>query len=255
MSDKKFPTEVIDLPSKGWFYAPNNPLSSGQIELKYLTAREEDILTSRNLIQKGVVLDRLIEALIVTEVDYNDLLIGDKNGLMIATRVLGYGKDYPVTVVCPNCNARITVTVDLTSLEEKKLPEPETKGTNQFEFTLPATKRRVLFKLLSHGDEKTINAELASAKKAGIFKDVDRSLSTRLKYMIIAVDGNADKQAVRDFVDGELLARDSKALRDHYNEVNPDIDMSFEFVCNECGEERRLAVPVGLDFFWPDARV
>ena len=93
----KFPTEVIDLPSKGVLYPKDNPLSSGKIEMKYMTAREEDILTNQNYIKNGTVIDELLKALIVSKINYNDLITGDKNAIMLAARVLGYGKDYTFT--------------------------------------------------------------------------------------------------------------------------------------------------------------
>ena len=91
---QKFPTEVVDLPSKGKLYPPDSPLASGTIEMKYMTAKEEDILTNQNYIEKGIVIDKLLQALIVDKtIDYNELLVGDKNALLIAARILGYGKE------------------------------------------------------------------------------------------------------------------------------------------------------------------
>ncbi|KKL88020.1 hypothetical protein LCGC14_1928880 [marine sediment metagenome] len=250
--DYKFPTEVIDLPSHGWFYKPDSPLASGQIELKYMTAREEDILTSRNLIQKGVVLDRLLQALIVgKDFDYGQLLTGDKNGIYIASRILAYGKDYKANITCRVCGVVTATNVDLTQLDEKEVPKPDEPGKNEFTFKLPGTGRTLIFKLLTHADEEDITAELENATKLG--SDVEYTISTRLKYIILAVDGNADKQAVRDFVDNEFLARDAKAFRDYYYTVNPDVDMSYNFVCPKCNSERRITVPLGIDFFWPES--
>lgn len=251
-ANNKFPTEVIDLPSKGWFYSPDSKLASGQIELKYMTAREEDILTSRNLIQKGVVLDRLLQALIVDkDLDYSQLLTGDKNGIYIAARVLAYGKDYKANVTCRSCSTVTATNIDLTQLNEKDVEKPAEQGKNEFSFKLPIIGKTLLFKLLTHADEEDITAELDNMSKMG--GDVEYTISTRLKYIITAIDGNTDGQAIREFVDNEFLARDAKAFRDYYYTVNPDVDMSYDFVCPKCKSERRISVPLGIDFFWPES--
>lgn len=252
--ERKFPTEVIDLPSKGWYYKEGSQLASGKIELKYMTAKEEDILTSRNLIIKGVVFDRLLQSLIVDKnIDYSTLLTGDKNGIMIASRILAYGKDYNVKVRCKECSNTTDTVVDLTSLEEKDVPKPEKQGENSFTFTLPNSGHILTFKLLTQKDQDEIDAELRGLAKIG--SDVDSTVSTRLKYIITAVNGEEDKKRIREFVDNEFLTRDARAFREHYNSVNPDVDITFTFVCNSCGVERSATMPIGIEFFWPDSGV
>ena len=249
-TDRKFPTEVIDLPSKGWFYDQTGPLASGQIELKYMTAREEDILTSLNLIQKGVVLDRLLKAVVVTpKVNVDDLLVGDKNGILLASRILAYGKDYPTSITCRQCGVVNATTVDLTALEERDIVEPEEKGHNEFEYVVPTTKRTVVFRALTHGDDEKINKEVEGQRK--ISGDVDYVKSTRLKYMIVSVDGDTSDSTIREFVDNGLIARDAMALRQEYTRVVPDVDLTFDFTCTGCNDQRRISVPLGIDFFWP----
>ena len=152
----KFPTEIVDLPSKGLIYPKDNPLSSGKVEMKYMTAKEEDILTNQNYISKGTVLDKLIESLIVSKINYNDLITGDKNALLIASRVLGYGKDYTFRAFSKLSNQIEDFTVDLTTLKDKNLNPKNLKeeGVNEFDFTLPHAKISITFKLLTHNDEK-----------------------------------------------------------------------------------------------------
>lgn len=254
MSDTKFPTEIVDLPSKGYFYDKDSPLASGQIELKYLTAREEDILTSTNLIQKGLVIDKLLESLIVDRnIPFTDLLIGDKNAIMIASRILGYGKDYEARVTCRVCSHVNDVKIDLTSLDDVEIDEPETKGVNSFEFTLPMSKKVITFRLLTQGNEDEIDKEVANLKK--LDAEIDRTLTTRLKHIITAIDGDEDPTKIRQFVDNELLVRESKAFRGHYQSVSPDINTQLEYCCSECDDTRRVALPIGMDFFWPDSEV
>jgi len=241
MSELNFPTEAVELPSKGLIYPETSPLSSGVVEMKYMTAREEDILTNQSYISKGIVLDKLLESLIMTEgVSVRDLLIGDKNALLIAARVLGYGKDYSFMY------DGVEETVDLSQLDSKFLHEHLfTSGRNEFEYELPSTGTRITFKLLTGHDELAIEKELEGLKK--INKNNVPELSTRLKYMILSVEGDSERKTVREFVDTRLLARDSRAFRAYAKSIQPDIDLMFTI---DSGEE--VAIPVNLNFFWPD---
>jgi hypothetical protein len=235
------PTEIVDLPSKGLVYPESNPLSSGKVEMKYMTAREEDILTNQNYISKGTVLDELIKSLIVSDVKYEDLIVGDKNALLVAARILGYGKDYKFEWGGEDYN------IDLTTIEDKPLNEKLfVKGKNEFSFTLPSTGVEITFKLLTGADEKKINAELEGLKK--INKNASPELSTRLKYMITSIGGNREAKDIRQFVDNQLLARDSRALREYIKEVQPDVDLTFF----PDRSDSKVSIPVGLSFFWPD---
>lgn len=250
-----FPTEIVELPSKGLLYPEGHPLSSGKIEMKYMTAREEDILTSANLIKQGVVLDMLLKSLIVTPVKYDDILNGDKNAIMVAARVLGYGKDYEATVTCPSCGHVNNVTIDLTQITNKHFEESlVTPGLNEFEYELPTSKRLIKFKVLTHGDEKQIEQSIKAHKKLNKRSGVDPTLTTRLSHIITSVDGNPDKKTIKDFIDNELFAVDSRSLRKYIAAVSPDIDMTFAFECEECGHTNdETAIPMGVGFFWPRA--
>lgn len=237
----KIPTEIVELPSQGLIYPESSPLSSGKIEMKYMTAKEEDILTNQNYINKGIVLDELVKSLIVSDVNYEDLVVGDKNAILVASRILGYGKDYSFTWGGEEYN------IDLTTIENKPLKtELFKKGVNEFSFTLPSTGVVVTFKLLTGEDEKKINAELEGLKK--INKNTSAELSTRLKYIITSVNGNRENKDIRQFVDTQFLARDSRALREYIKEVQPDVDLTFF----PEGSNEKISIPVGLSFFWPD---
>lgn len=239
-----FPTEEVTLPSKGLLYPTDSPLRKGAIEMRYMTAQHEDILTNQNLIENGTVIDKLLKSLIVTDISYSDLLIGDKNAILIASRILGYGSEYTFEYKGEE------ITVDLTSIKDKPVhKELEGKEDNLFDFTLPSAKVNVSFKLLTHGDEVSINQELKGLKKIG--KGHTES-STRMKYMIKAVSGDMDVKTIREFVDNQLLARDARALRNHMSEIQPDIDLSFEHEDRK-GNTTKVQVPIGVGFFWPDA--
>jgi len=248
MAEVKFPTEVVDLPSQGLLYSKDSPLSSGTIEIKYMTAREEDILTSANLIKRGVVVEKLIEALIVDKsIKSNELLVGDKNAVLIAARILAYGKNYEVEIEGQK------VDVDLTQLKDKKLDKSiVTEGANEFEFDLPATKRKLTFKLLTSGDEKEIDKEVAGYEKIG--DGIGYELTTRLKHMIVSIDGDTKRTSINSFVDNEFLSMDSIAFRTHANNIMPDVDMTSTFTDVD-GNEKEFTVPMTVTFLWPSARV
>jgi hypothetical protein len=243
MEESKFkmPTEMVELPSKGLIYPEESELAKGVVEMKYMTAKEEDILTNQAYIKNGTVLDKLLKSLIVSPIDYNDLLIGDKNAIMIAARVLGYGSDYTF-----DYNGE-THKVDLSVLENKPLNENLfVTRTNEFTFTLPFSKNTITFKLLTHKDEQDISRELEGLKK--INKDNSPELSTRLKHIITSIEGNRERKDIREFVDIALLAKDSRALREYIREIQPDVDLTFF----PDGSENRVSLPIGISFFWPD---
>jgi hypothetical protein len=241
MSEFKMPTEIVELPSKGKLYPEGSELATGQVEIKYMGAAEEDILTNESYISKGTVFDKLLKSVIVSKINYDDLLIGDKNAIMIATRILGYGNDYSFT------HRGKIEKVDLSLCENKPLHEVlENTNINEFHFELPFSKNNVTFKLLTHKDEQDLNREIEGLKK--IHKDTVPELSTRLKYIITSVEGKRDKQDIREFVDKYLLARDSRALRSYIKEVQPDVDLTFF----PDGSSDRVSIPIGIDFFWPE---
>lgn len=249
-TEQTFPTETVDLPSKGVFYPENSPLRSGQIELFYMTAKHEDILTSPNLIQKGVVLDRLIDALIATKgVKSADLLLGDLNAVMIAARILGYGKDYEVSMNCPSCGNEVQQVVNLSDLDIQNAPTEGSSG--QFKVTLPLSKAEVVLKLLTRGDEVLIDKEVKGLKK--INSDIEAEATTRLKAMIQSVNGDSNKSTIWNFVDN-LLVRDARYLREQYKSIIPDINFDVEVECS-CGASDKARLPIGTSFFWPDARL
>ena len=242
MAEFKFPTEEVELPSKGLLYPAGHPLKSGKIEVKYMTAKEEDILSNQSYIQKGNVLDKLLESVIINkDIKLKDLLIGDKNAILIATRILGYGKTYSFTYKGEK------VDVDLTELDNKSFDESYiVDGKNEFPFTLPHSNTLITFKVLDGHEEAKIEAELKGLRK--IQKDNIPELTTRLKHIILSVNGESESKDIREFVDNYMLARDSRAFREHLKSVQPDVDMS---IILDNGEE--VEVPLGLNFFWPDA--
>jgi hypothetical protein len=251
----KFPTEFIDLPSKGLLYPADSELAKGVVEMKYMTAREEDILTSANLIKQGVVLDKLFQSLIVSSINYNELLIGDKNAIMIAARVLGYGKDYEVEITDPfSPDDKQKVVIDLTSIQPKEYDfDSVTPNQNEFEVTLPISKRQLVFRLMTHGLETKIKEEVKAQLKFTKASGIDRDLSTRTKCMIVSIDGNSERPYINNFVDNELFAQDSKFLRDQIKQKTPDLDMTFIFTSNITGESQVMEMPMDVSFFWPRA--
>ncbi len=251
-----FPTEVLSLPSKGKLYSEDSPLSSGTIEVKYMTAKEEDILTSTNLIEKGLVIDKLLSSVIADKtIKLDDLLIGDKNALMLGTRVLGYGPNYDTMITDPDTGLEVEYSFDLTKLETKEVDDALFKsGENKFEFTLPHSKRVIEFKMLTHKDERDIEAEVEGYKKIAQATGVSNELTTRLKRQIISVDGETDKTKINDFVDNQFLARDTREFRKYQTEITPDIIFESEYI-SQIGEPHKVNVPIGVRFFWPESEL
>lgn len=246
-------TIAVNLPSKGYFYSSANPLSSGTIEIYQVTAKHEDILSNTNYLKKGIVLDEFLKALIATpNASINDLLIGDKNALFIAARKSAYGEIYTTKIKCPECDVESNIDINLDELTEKPFKiENYTKGENKFMFVLPTANKTVIWSFMTHKDESDIDQELKALSKLGVNASAPE-ITTRLKYTIKAIDGDTDKAKIKNFVDTQLTAKDSMALRRHIREMTPDLDMTFNFVCPSCGHQVKMTVPLGASFFWPN---
>lgn len=253
MSEQKFkiPTEQIDLPSKGLIYTKENPLSSGVVEMKYMTAKEEDILTNPNLLRAGTAIEKTLKSLIVSPINYEDLTLGDRNGLLIAARILAYGKDYSFKYPNVVTEEEETVTVDLQNLKYKQIDEKLFSNKNEFDYTLP-TGNKITFKLLTVADDKKIDQEVKGIKKA-LNQDAG-AITTKLKYQITSVNGDYTQKTIRDFVDTALLSRDSIALRKYISEISPDIDTKITFNLKD-GQEISIDLPMTSEFFFPGSGI
>jgi len=244
MAELKIPTETVTLPSKGLLYPETSPLAKGEIEMKYMTAKEEDILSNSNYIRQGTVIDKLLQALIITPIDYNELLIGDKNAILVAARILGYGKDYNITFGGNEYN------VDLTQIKDKEVDFSLFKrGINEFTYSLPHSSNTITFKILTHGDEQKIDAEIKGLQKVN--PNSSSEVTTRLKYMITSVEGKRDQKDIREFIDNYLIAKDARALRQHYSSISPDLNMKY-IPTDENYTGEGIDIPININFLWPD---
>ena len=248
MSEHKFPTEVIDHPSQGKVYPKDSPLSSGKVELKYMTTREEDILMAENLIKKGVVIDKLLDSLIVTKgVKQEDLILGDKNAVLVAARILAYGPEYTCEVTNPkNQQETVSHTFDLSQCPFKELPKDVDYTDNLFNYTTEIGKNKIKFKLLTGKEEALIEKDLKQSSKYGYNTDI----TTRLRYTVTEVDGDSKPETIIEYTQN-LLARDSMALRNYIQEISPDIDLTSEIEIG--GETVSVSIPLSVTFFWPQS--
>jgi hypothetical protein len=247
------PVENVPLPSRGVIYDPSGPLFNVEtLEIKPMTAKEEDILTSRALIKKGTVLTKLIHSCLLDKsIDPDTLISGDRNALLVSLRITGYGADYDVEVECPVCDTKSKQTFDLSSLNIKRLEiDPVQQGENLFEVQLPVTKKVVRVKFLTGKDEREMMITAERKKKSGIA--TDSSITDRLLQSIISVDGITDKNKLGFFVKN-IPARDSLVLRKFLDNYEPGIDMKAWMTCPSCHEQSEVGLPMGASFFWPDS--
>ena len=251
------PTEFVELPSRGQFYSSEHPLHNQEtIELRFMTAKDEDILTSQALLKNGLAVDRLVSNLLVNkEINPDDLLIGDKNALLVAARVSGYGADYTVQVSCPSCGTAQAHTFDLTAFENNEGIQPDENSdsgvavTDNGTFTavLPRTGYTAEFRLFTAQDEK--NAMQASVKKTK-HKLADSTSTDLLKTIIVSVNGVDDKSEINSFIDN-MPAQDARHIRACVKVVTPNVDMSQPCECSSCGAVTDVEVPFTAEFFWP----
>ena len=245
-----FPTEVISLPSQGKCYPENHPLAKGEIEIKYMTAKEEEILASQNLIKKGVVLDMLFESIIADKsISADDILIGDKNAIVLATRILGYGPEYKIEFTGED-GEKEQISIDLSKVQTKEVDIEKLNRENLYEWVTPTTKSVLKFKMLTHGDEKKIEGDVRAMNRLNK-GGVSAELTTRYRYIIQSVDGKEDTKSIVDFINNKFLSRDTRAFRNHLLELQPDMDMVFEYDNPISGEKESSPIPMGIGFFYP----
>ena len=247
------PSELVPLPSNGKVYPEGNSLHGKQaLEIRPMTAREEDILTSRALIKKGVVITELIRSCLIDKsINPDDMVAGDRNAVMTSLRITGYGSDYSADVTCPSCSETTKQDFDLTSLPIKRLEvEPDSPGENLFTYELPYTKKKISFKLLDGKDEREIAKVQERTKKSSA--GASKLITLRYRHQILAVDGVTDKTKIQFFI-RNMPARDSRALRKHIDGMEPGIEMKNWMDCPMCGESSEVRMPLGASFFWPDA--
>lgn len=249
------PTEFVELPSKGLGYADTHPLSNKEtIEIRYMTAKDEDILSSVTLLKKGLAIERFLENIIVDKnIKAKSLLVGDRNAIIIAARISGYGADYQTQINCPACGAPHSFDFDL---NDQKIKESEvsealdmaTTETGNFVTTMPFSKFKVEFKLLKGEDENYLS-QLAANKTKN--KMPNTALTDQYKRMIVSIQGNNNQQIINEYVN-VMPTLDSRHLRLCYKHAAPDVQILKDFNCSSCGFEQELEVPFGADFFWPD---
>ena len=249
------PTEFVELPSKGRFYLEGHPLhGKDSVEIRFMTAKDEDILTSKTLLRKGIAIDRMLSNVLVDKtLNPDDLLIGDKNALVLAARITGYGAQYDTEVSCPACATNVRHQFDLNEkdynfgddfgdFEVEETPE------KTFIVSLPVTKAKVEIRMLSGHDEKEMNKTAKNRKRANL---PESSMTDMFRLYIRSVNGSKDRKAIESLID-HMPALDSKYLRFAYKQVQPNVDMVQEFTCPECGLQQDMEVPFTAAFFWPD---
>jgi hypothetical protein len=256
------PTELVDLPSKGKFYPEGHPLKDADhIEIRQMTAKEEDILTNKSLIKKGIVIDRLIESLLVDRsIPVQSILVGDKNAIMIAARMSAYGPKYSVFVSCQECGAKNNLQIDLLQsksrttedvLEEVK--NDESVDINEYEHgniavTLPKTKWKVRCKLMNGRDETKILQTIEEKRRGGNTPEL--SISDQLKLIVFSINDVEDRDTLNLAVES-MPAYDAKYLRNIYQKFVPNVFIKEKFSCSSCLEEQEVEVPFTQEFFWP----
>lgn len=246
-----YPTNLVNLPSAGNYYPEGHPLSNGTVEVKFMTAKEENILTTESYIKNGVVIDKFLQSMIVfPKFNYDDLLIGDRDGLMIASRIYGYGEIYPVEVTTPS-GKKQKIDIDLTKLENKPI-DAVGATENRFSWTFENRigKYTLEFKLLTVADDKAIQDKLKKYRVAGT---ADKQITTRLEQIILSVNGNADPMAIRLFIENEFMANDSRKFREYVASLTPGVNMEIELEDEDSGEPFRTSITIGPSFFWPDS--
>lgn len=247
------PVDVAPLPSNGVVYSRESTLAGREtVEIRAMTAKDEDILLSQAYIKSGTVITKLIESCLVDKsIKVNEMLSGDRNAVMISTRITGFGADYKIRTECEHCEKEQDVTIDLSSLAIKRLgAEPIKRGKNLFTTTLPITKKEVLFKLMTVNDELEAAASAKRKEKLLGIKEDQNRLTQSLMRIIDSIEGITDRNKILKFVEN-MPVRDSRHIRNTIREIEPGIDMNTSFECSGCELEAQVEISLGVGFFWP----
>ena len=251
-------TEFVELPSGGQFYPKNHPLHNKDVvEIRYMTARDEDVLTSPTLLRKGLALDKFIQGIIIDQnIKVDDLLIADKSAIMIGARTTGYGPEYVIKVRCPECNTEGEHSIDLSDYSRWFIAADEDgdnpfKKTKQgfFKATLPVSGQEIVVKLLTARDEKRIQKAAETRSKRKLAESPTTDL---LKSIVISIGSATDPAGISDII-MDLPARDSLFIRKNYSRLVPKVEMKELLECQYCGTESEMEVPLEATFFWPDS--
>jgi len=247
------PTEFVSLPSEGRFYPEGHPLHNvDTVEIKHMTAKEEDILTSETLLKKGIALNRMIESVLLDKtIKVQSLLLGDKNAILIASRITGFGPFYEVNTTCPSCYGKADNTFDLSTIETTTLADTledvEVHDTGLFMLELPTSKVRVTLKLLTAADEETLQRNTENKRK---LKKPSSVVTDLLKAIVVGANDHTDRETINKFVD-MIPMQDVSYLRKQYEQVKPDMDVNFDFECPACNHVGKVVMPMTAEFFWP----
>ena len=254
----EIPVELVPLPSKGRVYPPEHPLHMQEsIEIRSMTAKEEDILTSKALIKKGTVITELIKSCLIDKrIDPNDMILGDRNALMVSLRITGYGADYQIEVGCPACGERSKQEFNLSELPITRLTcEPVALGSNMFEAKMPKNRDTdpeltIRYRHMTGHDEVEVTKISERKKKQGF--QTDNLITQRYRQQIVAVNDITDKTKIQMFIQ-KMPTRYSLALRRAMDDNEPGISMKQHIQCPHCSEESEVSMPLGASFFWPDS--
>lgn len=252
-SGEEIPDVSVPLPSRGLVYSPENVLyHQDTIDVRAMTAKDEDILSSPALLKKGQALTQMMKACITNKlIDPESMLIGDRNAVLIAIRNCSYGSEYPVEMQCQACDNKFEHTFDMGRLPITQLSvDPIVNGTNAFRYVLPKSRREVIFKLMTGRDVTDLSKITAQMKKANI---ADNNVTLELHHMILSIDGEEDRTKLLRLVEN-MHAQDSLSLRDYIQDINPGVDMYQEMTCPSCDTVQEVDVPLGVEFFWPARR-
>ena len=248
------PTELVELPSMGAFYPPEHPLhNKPTIEIKHMTAREEDILSNKSYMEKGIILDKLLESVFIDKsIDPLSLLLIDKNAILLKTRITGYGNEYASIVSCGTCGFKNETSVNLDnllSIKQGVLPEnAEAHSNGLVTVELPVSKWKVTIKPLNGYDQVAMQKAFEARKKHNLEENI---LLETLKSFIVSINGLSDIGTLQAGI-MNMPARDSKYLRTVFQTCFPSINTDVSVECKSCNSTVRTEVQFSLNFFWPD---
>jgi len=250
------PTEYVELPSRGKYYPNDHPLyGQEKIEIRFMTAAHENILTSNSYIEEGVALEKLLTALIVdSRIDSKSILSKDRDAIFLAARRTNIDHEYHRKIFCPACHKMVQSIYDLNQAFIEPEPEfsklnIEITDKNTFIFKLPRSGLVVELRLLTGYDEDYIANTTKMRKKNNL---PEAKVTIFLERIILSIDGKTDPNYINLCINERITSFDSKYIRNVYKLVSPSLNTTQKFVCSNCKYEQDMEVSFSVDFFWPE---
>jgi hypothetical protein len=234
------PHDVVPLPSKGIFYKPKKE----SLKVGYLTANDENMLMSSNIINDGIIFNLLKSKIYEPGFDINQMIDVDIQSVLLFIRNTSFGSEYSYTLTDPSTGRKFDASIVVEEIDvQKPIHSPDENG--HFELFLPKSKKTIKLRLLTLGDTRELD-KLVEQYPQNMVAPI---ITKRLEKHIVSIDGDSDRMNIVTFV-SQMPISDSKDIRKFIKDCEPKLDLTRTIVAPS-GERVTIDVTFGAEFFRP----